>query len=426
MGLLKRSSIYLLSNVLNAIVPFILLPVLTRYLSPDEYGQIAMFQTLVAGLSALTGLNAVGAANRKFYDDANDKLLANFNGNCLNILFFSSCVVVVLCFLSADYISECLSIPKKWIYFAIVISIPNFIIQFRLGQWQILEQAISFGVMQVSQSVIVMLLSLALVGGLKQGATGRVDALLYVTILYAFISLLLLYQEKLLIIFPLKKDHLKEAILFGVPLIPHVVGIFLLSSIDRFFINRELGVAEAGIYMLAVQLSLGMAVVFDAINKALVPWLFRALADRDPLQLEKVVKFTYLFFIVVFILGLLSFVVGPLIVTFVAGEPYQRAGAVIGWLCHGQAFSGMYLMVTNYIFYAKKTGPLSIITISTGLINILLISLLIGGYGIVGVAIAFSASMALRFIGTFIIAIRASNISWGFSIFKRKANVGNV
>ena len=44
-GLLRNSTIYLTSNILNALVPFLLLPVLTRYLTPDEYGQIAMFQT---------------------------------------------------------------------------------------------------------------------------------------------------------------------------------------------------------------------------------------------------------------------------------------------------------------------------------------------------------------------------------------------
>ncbi|MGJ3660750.1 oligosaccharide flippase family protein, partial [Shigella boydii] len=47
MSVYKNSSIYLISNIFNALIPFILLPILTRNLTPYEYGQIAMFQTLV-------------------------------------------------------------------------------------------------------------------------------------------------------------------------------------------------------------------------------------------------------------------------------------------------------------------------------------------------------------------------------------------
>lgn len=411
-GLLRNSTIYLASNILNALVPFLLLPILTRYLTPDEYGQIAMFQTLITGLAALTGLNAVGAANRKFYDKHDGSVLAQFNGTCMHILLLSSSTLGVICFFFSTEISQWLNIPITWVYFALVISCANFIIQFRLGQWQIRERAISFGVMQVSQSVLVLILSLGLIVGLQQGASGRVDALMATSVVYAGLGLLLLYRDRLLVLLPLKKAFFKEALSFGVPLVPHVVGIFLLSSVDRFFINQRLGVAEAGIYMLAVQLSLGMAVVFDAINKALVPWLFRTLSDNNPHQLQRLVKFTYFFFVIVAGLGGLSFIVGPWVVTWIAGPEYQRATTVIGWLCLGQAFGGMYLMVTNYIFYAKRTGALSVVTISTGLLNIALLVYLIEWMGIVGVAMAFSISMCARFIATWWLSSRVGLVSW--------------
>lgn len=414
-GLLRNSTIYLASNILNALVPFLLLPILTRYLTPDEYGQIAMFQTLITGLAALTGLNAVGAANRKFYDKHDGSALALFNGTCLHILLLSSLTLGVVCFFLSTELSQWLNIPTTWVYFALVISSANFIIQFRLGQWQIRERAVSFGVMQVSQSVLVLILSLALIVGYQQGASGRVDAMMATSVVYAGLGLLLLYRDRLLVLLPLKKALFKEVLSFGVPLVPHVVGIFLLSSIDRFFINQQLGVAEAGIYMLAVQLSLGMAVVFDAINKALVPWLFRTLSDNNPQQLQRLVKFTYLFFVIVSGLGAISFIVGPWVVTWVAGAEYQRATTVIGWLCLGQAFGGMYLMVTNYLFFHKKTMLLSLVTVFCGLLNIVLLLFLMDKLGIIGVAIAFSITMFIRFLLTWSLTIIFSGISWKLS-----------
>ena len=55
--------IYLVSNVLNAAIPFALLPVLTRVLDPSEYGQVAMFQTLLAA-RRVVGRIAVAVVTR--------------------------------------------------------------------------------------------------------------------------------------------------------------------------------------------------------------------------------------------------------------------------------------------------------------------------------------------------------------------------
>ncbi|WP_109422437.1 lipopolysaccharide biosynthesis protein [Aeromonas caviae] len=413
--LFKRSSVYLLSNILNAVVPFLLIPVLTRYLSPDEYGQVAMFQTLVAGLAALTGLNAVGAANRYYYDAPEATDLADYNGSCLQVLLVSSLLLLLGGLLLSQQLGVWLNIPAPWVLLAVILSGGNFVIQLRLGQWQIRSQAGRFGLFQVSQSGLVFALSLLLVVGVKLGAEGRIAAMMIATVLYVLLSLLSLARDRLFRLAIWRVDLLKDVLKFGVPLVPHVVGIFFLSSIDRFLINDRLGVGEAGIYMLAVQLSLGMVIVFDAINKALVPWLFKALADNQQAQLRRLVRFTYLYFIVVGLLGLLAFWVGPWVVELVAGPDYWRAGSVIGWLCLGQAFVGMYLMVTNYVFYAKRTGRLSVVTITCGVFNIALLLYLMQSQGIVGVAMAFAISMAIRFLATWYLAVKASGFSWCIS-----------
>jgi len=86
-SLLSGTVIYLLSNILNATIPFALLPILTRYLSPAEYGEIAMFQTLLAGLAAVTGFSVAGACNRKYYDHAlNEQDMRAFIASSMQIL----------------------------------------------------------------------------------------------------------------------------------------------------------------------------------------------------------------------------------------------------------------------------------------------------------------------------------------------------
>ncbi|ARA19691.1 O131 family O-antigen flippase [Escherichia coli] len=416
MSVYKNSSIYLISNIFNALIPFILLPILTRNLTPYEYGQIAMFQTLVSGLASLTGLNTVGAANRRYYDITSKSGLAVYNTNCFYILILSCAALLLLSLLLSDLLSSLLTIPNNWIYLSVVISGATFIIQFRLGQWQIREKAFWFGILQISQSVIVSVLTIIFLICMHQGASSRVNSLFMVSIVYALVSLYSLYKSKLIILTKINLLDVRDALYFGVPLIPHILGIFCLSALDRVLINGVLGASEAGIYMLAAQLSLGMMVFFDALNKALVPWLFNTLSLNDVNKINSLIRFTYLFFIIVAILGGLSFWIGPLVVELVAGNEYLNAKNIIGWLCLGQAFNGMYLMVTNYLFYAKCTGRLSIVTIFSGGVNIVLLLVLMKFLGITGVAISFSISMFIRFLATWWLAAKVCGFSWRMSI----------
>lgn len=413
MSFFKGASVYLVSNLLNAVIPFLLLPILTRYLSPAEYGQIAMFQTLLAGIGTFIGLNAVGAANRKFYDgDIDENVLRQFNGSCIQILIVSSLIAFICMFLFQKQLSEFLAIPTSWILSAIVISALGFMTSMRLGQWQIRCQAKWFGFLQVSNSLVNMLLSLLFVIVFTQGAQGRIDAQVITGIFAAIVSLIWLYKDKLLQVNIWKPQHIKEALSFGVPLIPHHFGFFLISAVDRFVINQKLGLSEAGIYMVGVQLSSAMAIVFDAINKAYVPWLFERLKRDDHEDKKQIVKYTYAYFIIALLVAGIAFIIGPFVITLIVGDKYSEAGKIIGLLCLGQAFGGMYLMVTNYIFYAKKTGRLAIVSISSGCVNFILLYILVNEYGLIGAAISFSIAKWIQFMLTFNLSNKCVKMPW--------------
>ncbi|MEY1522681.1 oligosaccharide flippase family protein [Providencia manganoxydans] len=412
MNFLKNSSIYLTANLLNAAIPFLLLPILTRYLTVEEYGQIAMFQMLLSGLSTFIGLNSIGSATRKFYDDISEENLKVFNGSCFQLLITSSLLCVILAFFLKDKLSQFLAIPVNWIYIAILISIFTYITTFLLTQWQINNQAKKFGILQVSGSLINMLLSLQLVILLKEGAEGRVNAQLLSVFIIAFLSIIILYRKKIITIFSFNFNYLKEALFYGTPLIPHHIGIFFISAIDRFFINKEMGLEKAGIYMVAMQLSSALTILFDAINKAYVPWLFNKLKKNNTEDKIKIVKYTYFYFILLIICAIFAFFISPYFLIFIAGDKYTESASLIGWLCIGQIFSGMYLMVTNYLFFGKKTSRLALTTITTGIINIILLLILIPYFGLLGAAYAFITSKFIQFMLTWIISYSAIKMPW--------------
>jgi len=267
-SLLSGSAVYLFSNILAAAIPFVLLPILTRYLTPAEYGQVAIFQTLLAGLGAFIGISAQGSAGVKYYDDHLSKPeLKYFIGNCFLVLVATTAFAFLVGVIFRRSLSEWLALDTQWLLLSVVVSSATFVVTMRMGQWQVRKQAKNYGAFQVSQSLINMLLSLLLVVYFLQGASGRIWVLSLMPLAYAVIALFLLHKDDLLG-FAWRPAYLREIFAFGVPLIPHSVGYFLLSSVDRFVINDKLGLAQVGIYMVAVQLVSAMGLVFDAINIA--------------------------------------------------------------------------------------------------------------------------------------------------------------
>lgn len=412
-NLVKDSSIYLVSNILNAAIPFLLLPFLTRYLDPAEYGKIAMFQLLIGALGAFVGLNVAGAAARKYFDfSSGENHLDVFIGACFQILAVSACFIAVLFCLFGNYLTGGLDINLDWLFSALLVSFCAVIIQVRLAQWQISARPLFYGSFLILNSIVNLGLSVLLVAGMAKGASGRVDAQVLANVICAALAVASLRKDRLLKIMSWNREYFKEALQFGVPLIPHVAGGFLLMSADRFVIKSELGLASAGLYTVAFQVSMGLNLVFDSVNKAYVPWLFQRLSENSEETKKRIVRFTYLWFAGIALLASVSFFAGPLFVTAVAGEKYREAANVASYLFVAQSLAGMYLMVTNYIFYSKRTGALSMTTMFSGVLNIVLMVGFVKYVGLKGAGLAFIISMSVRFLLTWWVAQRRHPMPW--------------
>lgn len=95
--MLKSSSVYLFSSFLNSAIPFLLLPILTRYLSLEDYGTVAMFMVMVSFVYPFTGLS-VGSSIYKQFLDLDEKNLGGYIFNVFVILLLSALVLFMVLF----------------------------------------------------------------------------------------------------------------------------------------------------------------------------------------------------------------------------------------------------------------------------------------------------------------------------------------
>ena len=99
-SLLKNASVYTVSNLINALIPFLLIPVLTRYLTPEDYGITAMMGVMIGFLTPFIGLSLHGSISVNFYkkDEFN---FPEYVSNCLLILILTSiCATFLVIFFS--------------------------------------------------------------------------------------------------------------------------------------------------------------------------------------------------------------------------------------------------------------------------------------------------------------------------------------
>ena len=413
----KNGLIYLLSNIANAGLSFILLPILTRALTKDDYGKVALFMMVISLMPVFVELCTAGSITRKYYDDSKEGF-SSFVGTVFKTIFTGACVTTIIVIVFKDFIELVIPLSYEWILFAIVVSLCNSVISVRLGQWQVRQQAIKYGVFNFIKVFLTFSLSLIFVVYLESGAEGQVLSLFTGSLVMAIAASYLLYKNKIFSFEKNKPNHLREILNYGFGLIPHVLGGFLLLSADRYILDKNLGLSAVAIYMVAYQLSSVLGIVFDAANKAFVPWLFALLKRNNYNEKAKLVKYTYLSMLLLLVITIMAFLIGPYMVVLIASEKYKQAGEIIGYLCLGQAFNGMYLMVTNYIFFSKKTKFLSVATILSGLINVALMLVLIEYNGLVGVAQAYAIGQFLRFSSTWLLSARVYSMPW-LTFFKQ-------
>ncbi|WP_340642254.1 oligosaccharide flippase family protein [Photobacterium damselae] len=406
--IISNSSIYLLSNILASLVPFLLIPILTEKLTPAEFGVVSMFQILILVFNSLIGFNVNAAVERFFFEKENQ--VSKFIGASVIILICTSILLFIFIYPLRFYISDNTNIPVNWLYFALFCSFFNFIILLRLGQWQVRTKSIKYGLLQLFRTILNFGLSLIFIYKLEMTADSRLYGIFISSLIVAFISLYLLFKDKLIVFNGLKKDDFYQLMIFGIPLIPHVISNLLLNNLDRIVVNDFLGVDAVGVYMLAVQFGLLINTVSNSLNKAIAPPLFKYLTDS--VNLYKINFFIYsLMFICIFFV-IISYFIAPELIIYFSDERYHEASNFIFYIFFGQIVSSYNLLLSNLFLFYKKTKYLSYGSILSGGLNILLLVLFVQEIGLTGAAIAFLISKLFQLFLSLLFIKNSNDISW--------------
>ena len=410
-GLFSAALVYVVANGVSAGLPFLMLPVLTRVMRPEEYGLAGMFAVMVALFTSVVGVNTHGAAGMRYFDRESIDL-PRYVAACMVIGVASTAVTLLAVLLVAPWLQQWTQLPLAWLLVAVLVAAAQFVLQLQLTLWQSAALAWKYGALRIAQAVLDAIASLGLVLVLHFGWEGRAGGIALANVLVAAAAFFLLLGGRWMK-FPATREDVRAALRFGLPLMPHLASGMVLALFDRFLIGGTLGMASVGIYMVAVQIGMAMGLVTEAFNRAYAPWLLETMKQQDGRRDLRIVRWTYGYFAALLLAALLvGFLAEPLM-RLIAGQQYLQAAPVIPWIALGFAFGGMYFMVTNYVFYVGRTGSLALVTFTAGAVNVVAAVLLVRSHGIVGAAQAALIGKIVLFAGTWWLSHRCRPMPWG-------------
>jgi len=411
-NLFKNISFFTFFNVINSAIPFLLLPILTTYLSPADYGLVDIFFNISLIATPIIGLSIVQSISRYYFEEID---LARFVTTVFVVLLSIGSIIILVVSGATFFVEEFIGgfdFPPIIIVVAMIYTLFSQIAEILLVYWRVSYQTVKFGVFRIAKTATDLGLSIALIVGFGMGWEGRVLPQISVALLFGIIAIVILYRKGLLRNLKINKEYKKEALSFSSPLVFHTLGANLIGFSDRFFILFMLGLSDVGIYSVGYQIGMVVALLQNSFNQAWVPFFFEKLKQNVYAEKLRIVKITYAYFGFMLVLVLLFYFLTPYIYEYFIGSSYESGAVIVFWILIGYAFNGMYKMLVNYLFYLKKTKLVAFCTLGLALLNLILNYFLIQLNGIEGAAQATAITFFLLFVVMFILSERMYKMPW--------------
>ncbi len=378
--LLSSSLAYTIGNLLIQGLSFITLPIYTRVMSQEDYGNYNLYSSWVGIFSIFLGLQISGSfsiAKIKYEDKFKEYIASSttiativfvvfssisliFHKNIEKILGFSTGILMFI--LIQGYLTHLQS------------SLSQYYIQTQETKKQlILSFFMSFG------NVVLSLLFLCT---LKNDFLARILGGIVPGVVVGIIFLLFIYKSSTVI---LDVTFIKFILLTSIPLVFHILGHNLLNQLDRIMIGKYMTSSEVAIYSFGYSLGSIVSIALMSMNTAWIPWFFEE-KKRGNIDLIKKYKERYLMVGVFLTIGFLS--IFPELVLIMGGSSYKSSRDFIVLIVISYFIMFLYTFPVNIQFYYENTRYIPIGTLLAAVINYVLNFVLIPIQGIYGAAVA--------------------------------------
>ena len=386
--LARQTLIYAVSGVIGPAIAVFTLPIFARILTQAEYGILELATTLTTLALTVTDLGLVAAAQRSFFDHAEDDLDGRHRVLATAFATTSVLAIVVavgLLVFRSEVSSWLFGSDQATVLAIVAVSlIPLNTFRFLSETMRVRFQAAHYLVMSVIATLVTSVLAVGAVVVLDLGVRGVLLASVVGSLVACSYGLWVVRQA---LIGRFSRPELRTMLAFGLPLVPATLAAWLLALVDRLLLAKLGDLDEVGKFAIAARLTLLMLLAVNAFMLAVGPFLY-SLHARDAL-LEKAARGRLLTYFT-FILSL-----GALVVTLFAHEAltviapsFLDAEWAVGPLAFGVVAYGVATLLTTGFALARRTAYAAGLSVIAAVVNVGLNVALIPPFGFVGASFA--------------------------------------
>tara|TARA_Y100000768_G_C23974297_1_gene682234 strand:- start:1212 stop:2468 length:1257 start_codon:yes stop_codon:yes gene_type:complete len=390
----KSVSVFAGVSIITSGISFLLLPVLTKYLSKEDYGVLSLFNASTRFISILISLGITSILMTKIFKKDNFTLSSYFK--TYYILILLNCFIVsIFVVISLLFFDDFFGVPKKIALFIPLISVGLLFYELILSLMVYKRQALNYAITSLSKFGLEILLTLFFVVVLFYNWKGRVGALVIAIIFINLISLRYLKKEKLL---KGKFDiiKLKEMIVFGAPFLMFDFSIIVLNLSDRFFIEHFLGLSKTGVYGIGSLVGSFVLIGVNALINVFRPIIYEKTKSyaREKTSLLKT-SIQYSTILLIITLSLI-FVVKKVVFLYFIDSKFLASQEIVWTIACGFFFWGLHSFYLSYFIFENKTKTIFVVSIFCICLNLTLNYIMIPKFGAIG---AGYATLATYFFG---------------------------
>ena len=371
----KASIAFFIASLITHGISYIVTPIYTRVLSPEVYGQTSVYLTWlhVFGIVAMFCLS-YGVFNNGMMDYKDKRDEYSFSILILsNIITLAFSAILLSLY---PLLSEVLNLQFP----LIILMCVTFLFQPAYNFWTARQRyelkykkVVLFSIGSAVLSPLAAILCILFFKGnaLYSRIFGAEIALI---IMYMGFYVYLLFKSK----GKIKVRYWKEALLFNLPLIPHYLSTYLLSSSDKIMISYLVGNSATAYYSIAYSVAAIAMIVWTAVNSSLIPYTYEKCKEKDYKSISIVTTPILFMFAIVSVFVIM---LAPEVIAIMATADYKEAIYAIPPIVGGVFFQVHYYIYANIVYYYKKPKYVMIGSVVSMALNLLLNYIFIKKYG---------------------------------------------
>lgn len=378
-------------------VSLISFPILTRILSVEEYGNLALFNATVSILMSVAKCGITTSFIRAYAgvetadDDRRRQLYSSAIGTSIALGLGIAIVYTIVIFFLGDYFGRALTAVLLIAGLPILIGdVRDLFFAFLRAEERVLTLSLVGLVMRVGSVTTGILASVLLLGGL----TGYIMG---VIVFEAVIMLLLglhFLRRGFFSIRLISPSVARQLLIFGAPLLLFELSSLVNDYADRFLISHFLGSAQVGIYSVGYNLAMYVQGMITApLWMAIFPIYTKIWESEGPAKTSEFLDVFLNYYLALAILIVVGVTVTSReLITLLATPKFAAAASITPFVIASVMLYGTTHITAAGFYLAKRTKTIALLTLGCATINILMNLVLIPAHGILGAAYATVAS----------------------------------